>query len=47
MRSNDGMMIPNSGKANPRADSFSLYLFFVANQILTNLLPKTKLDVKN
>ena len=31
MRSNDGMVIPDSGKSNPRADSFSLYLNFVAN----------------
>lgn len=31
MRSNDGMIIPDSGKLNPRADSFSLYLNFVAN----------------
>ena len=46
MRSNDGMVIPDSGKQNPRADSFSLYLNFVANQMLTNLLPKSKLDTK-
>lgn len=31
MRSNDGMVVPESGKLNPRADSFSLYLNFVAN----------------
>ena len=31
MRSNDGMIIPDSGKLNPRADSFSLYLNFVTN----------------
>lgn len=46
MRSNDGMMIPDQGKANPRADSFALYLNFVANQMLQNLLPKSKLDTK-
>jgi len=46
MRSNDGMIIPDSGKSNPRADSFSLYLNFVANQMLSNLLPKSKLDTK-
>jgi hypothetical protein len=46
MRSNDGMVIPDSGKTNPRADSFSLYLNFVANQMLTNLLPKSKLESK-
>jgi hypothetical protein len=46
MRSNDGMIIPDSGKVNPRADSFSLYLNFVANQMLSNLLPKSKIDSK-
>jgi hypothetical protein len=46
MRSNDGMIIPDSGKSNPRADSFSLYLNFVANQMLSNLLPKSKIDNK-
>jgi len=46
MRSNDGMVIPEAGKSNPRADSFSLYLNFVANQVLTNLLPKSKLETK-
>jgi hypothetical protein len=46
MRTNDGMIIPNAGKANPRADSFSLYLHFVADRILQNILPKSKLDTK-
>lgn len=46
MRSNDGQIIPDQGKANPRADSFSLYLNFVANTMLQNLLPKTKIDSK-
>ena len=46
MRTNDGQIIPDTGKANPRADSFALYLNFVANQQLQNLLPKTKLDSK-
>jgi hypothetical protein len=44
MRSNDGQIIPDPEKANPRADSFSLYLNFVANTVLQNLLPKTKIE---
>ena len=31
MRSNDGQIISDQDRANPRADSFSLYLNFVAN----------------
>ena len=31
MRSNDGQIVPDQDRANPRADSFSLYLNFVAN----------------
>jgi len=46
MRSNDGQIIPDKGKPNPRADSFSLYLDFVANTLLSGLLPKNKLDLK-
>lgn len=47
MRSNDGMSVPReANQVNPRADSFSLYLNFVANQVLSTLLPKSKLDVK-
>lgn len=34
VRTNDGMVIPDSNKVNPRADSFSLYLNFVADRIL-------------
>ena len=34
MRSNDGMILPDQSKPNPRADSFSLYLNFVANKVL-------------
>ena len=45
-RTNDGMMIPEGGKADPRADSFSLYCNWVANRILMNLLPKSNLDNK-
>jgi hypothetical protein len=40
------MVIPDSNKLNPRADSFSLYLNYVADKILNNLLPKSKLDSK-
>jgi len=40
------MIIPDGGKANPRADSFTLYLNFVADKILQNVLPKNKLDNK-
>jgi hypothetical protein len=46
MRSNDGQMVPDKGKPNPRADSFSIYLNFVANTMLQNLLPKNRLDLK-
>jgi len=40
------MIIPDSGKPNPRADSFSLYMNYVADTMLRNLLPKSKLDNK-
>ena len=46
LHTNDGMTIPEAGKPNPRADSYSLYLNWVANQVLTNLLPKSKLNTK-
>ena len=45
-RTNDGMMRPEGGKVNPRADSFSLYCNWVANRILMNIIPKTLLDNK-
>ncbi len=45
-RTNDGMTIPEAGKANPRADSFSLYAGWVANRILLNVLPKSLLENK-
>ena len=45
-RTNDGMMRPDGGRPNPRADSFSLYTGWVANRVLQNLLPKTVLDNK-
>mmetsp|Transcript_9011 Transcript_9011/g.11014 ORF Transcript_9011/g.11014 Transcript_9011/m.11014 type:complete len:96 (+) Transcript_9011:53-340(+) len=47
VRTNDGMTVPEAGKANPRADSFSLYTNYVANTLLSNLLPKTRLMNKN
>ena len=43
MRTNDGMINPEKHRPNPRADSYSLYLNFVANQVLNNILPKNKL----
>lgn len=43
---NDGRLVPEVGKLNPRADSFSLYLNYVGNKILENLLPKSKLNSK-
>ena len=38
------MVIPDSTKANPRADSYSLYMNYVADKILQNILPKSKLE---
>jgi hypothetical protein len=49
LRTNDGMVIPDftaAQKGNPRADSFSLYLNFVADTILKNILPKSKIENK-
>lgn len=43
-KTNDGIKNPMLGKINPRADSFSLYCGWVANKLLSNLLPKTVLD---
>ena len=43
VRTNDGMILPDAGKVNPRADSFSLYMNYVANTLLSNLLPKSRL----
>lgn len=42
-RTTDGRIIPEVGKPNPRADSFSLYLNYVGTKILENILPKSKL----
>ena len=47
VRTNDGMILNEAGKANPRADSFSLYMNYVANTLLSNLLPKNRLAIKN
>jgi len=46
LRTNDGMIIPEFGKPNPRADSFSLYSNYVANSLLTTILPKLRLESK-
>ena len=46
LRTNDGMIMSEAGKVNPRADSFSLYSNFVANTMLGNLLPKSRLENK-
>jgi hypothetical protein len=43
-KTNDGIKNSMPGKINPRADSFSLYCGWVANKLLSNLLPKTVLD---
>jgi len=37
---NDGMIQAEQGKKGHRADSFSLYCNWVANRILTNIIPK-------
>eukprot|EP00347_Sterkiella_histriomuscorum_P013633 403363974 len=42
VRTKDGMMVSNPNMTNPRADSFSLYMNFVGDQLLKNLLPKQK-----
>jgi hypothetical protein len=47
VRTNDGMIMSEAGKFNPRADSFSLYMNYVANTLLSNLLPKNRLMTKN
>lgn len=45
-RTSDGKTVPETGKVNPRADSFSLYLNYVGTKVLDSLLPKTKLLTK-
>ena len=43
-KTNDGIKNSLSAKINPRADSFSLYCGWVANKLLSNLIPKALLD---
>jgi hypothetical protein len=45
VRTKDGMVMKDnkSNMINPRADSFSLYLNFVADMILKGILPKNRL----
>jgi hypothetical protein len=45
VRSKDGMVMKNnkSNMLNPRADSFSLYMNFVADMILKGILPKQRI----
>ena len=43
MRTKDGTGVQLEPFKNPRADSFSLYMNFVGDVLLKNLLPKTKL----
>lgn len=45
-RTNDGRIVPETGRPNPRADSFSLYLNYVGTKVLDSLLPKSKLESK-
>lgn len=45
-RTSDGKSLPEAGRVNPRADSFSLYLNYVGTKVLDSLLPKTKLLTK-
>lgn len=43
VRTKDGTGVQLEPFKNPRADSFSLYMNFVGDVLLKNLLPKTKL----
>ena len=44
MRTNDGVINKQDmDKPNPRADSFSLYLNYVAQQLMMNIHPRSKL----
>jgi hypothetical protein len=45
-RTNDGMVMSDAGKPNPRADSFSLYCNWVANRVLISLLQQNYLASK-
>jgi len=43
VKTKDGMTTVDPTKPHPRADSFTLYLNFVANTILKQILPKAKI----
>ena len=43
VRTKDGMMVNNPQINNPRADGFSLYMNFVGDTILKNIIPKAKM----
>lgn len=45
VRTKDGTGVELNPFKNPRADSFSLYMNFVGDLMLKNLLPKTKLSL--
>lgn len=44
LRTKDGSGIDMNPFKNPRADSFSLYMNVVADILLKNILPKTKIS---
>lgn len=46
VRTKDGMVANNPSINNPRADGFSLYMNYVGDNILKNILPKSKM-IKN
>ena len=43
VRTKDGMLVTNPTLSNPRADGFSLYMNFVGDNILKNIIPKAKM----
>ena len=43
VRTKDGMLVTNPTTSNPRADGFSLYMNFVGDNILKNMMPKAKM----
>lgn len=44
VRTKDGMIVNNPSMSNPRADGFSLYMNFVGDNILKQILPKAKIN---
>lgn len=46
IRTKDGRIVKDPNLSNPRADSFSLYMNYVGDMILRNILPKQKV-IKN